>query len=310
MLNIGVVAFKKEMDDYLNSLENSPKSHGWGEALTPNQVSLLQTLRNCSPSLLKTFVSKMKPDRKNPIVLIGPSGVGKTCVALRLAGKRPDRVSATKDKTDRTQFIADMEAINVYSPPGTYKHGNYLDTVVKLMTSKTPPSVVCMVVCSGFHATADGPYLGTLDKPNFNRPDKKKGVLKNLKEFRDFCLNEEIEYLNDLFERIKGKMKSSIPWVITIVNKKDLWWKYKNALNRYTSDNSVYSKTLAKLRGPEGWGAPDRSVTQHIVFPSYLVDDGFGPSPSIPGTSLRQANMEADTLILRGLVFNKYTRGI
>ena len=57
---------------------------------------------------------------------MGPSGVGKTCVALRLAARVPDRVTATKGETEIERFTTALKAINVYSPPGTYKHGDYL----------------------------------------------------------------------------------------------------------------------------------------------------------------------------------------
>jgi hypothetical protein len=309
MLDQGIKSFLRNLNDQLASLETSPNFHGWDPGLTADQTHLLRTLRNTTKSKLKGFVARLLTARKHPIILMGPSGVGKTCVALRLAGKTPDRVTATKDKTEKERFVADLKAINVYSPPGTRKHGDYLDTITPLMTAKNAPGVVCMVVCAGFHSTADPDYLGTMSKANFDRPGRTGRRLATLQEFRAACLKEEVVYLNDVFDRIQGKMKTSIPWVITIVNMRDLWWKYKSALVRYTKDSSTYGRALAKLRGPAGWGAPDASTTEHTVFPAYLVDDGFGPAPSTQGTALRQAHMEADALILRALVFNKYSRG-
>ena len=310
MLDLGIKRFQDQLSEQLSSLEHSPRAHGWKLALTQDQISLLRTLKHTPHSKLKAFITRINPTRKNSIVLMGPSGVGKTCVALRLAGRVPDRVTATKDKVEKDRFVADLRAINVFSPPGSYAHGDYLGKIAELMTSKNPPSVVGMVVCSGFHATADPDYLGTMSSGNFGRPGRTGKRLTTLREFRSACLREEIDYINAVFEKIKGKMQTAIPWVITIVNKKDLWWKYKLALNRYNSELSSYGKALKRLRGPSGWGAPDGSTTQHAVFPAYLVDDGFGPAPSIQGTSFRQAHMEADALILRAVVFNKYTRSV
>jgi hypothetical protein len=301
--------FMEQIDTYTNSLIKSPIAEGWHTPLTPDQVSLVKTIQQTTPSRIRSFVATMRKARPRPIILLGPSGVGKTCVALRLAGKTPDRVVATRDTPETEKFVAGLKAIKVLSPPGYRLHGDYLDTVSELITSENPPSVVCIVVCGGFHATAKKEHEGTLDKPNFRRPGATV-VPANIKEFRRMCYREEELYLQDVYEMVAGKLKESIPWVITIANKRDLWWHYAEVLKRYESSTSGYGRALNRLRGPECFGAPDKSTSSHILFPAYISDDGFGPDPSFESTALRQAHMEADAMILRALVFNKYARGV
>jgi hypothetical protein len=308
VLDRGFSVFVEQIDTYAGSLLKSPLSEGWESTLTPDQESLIETIRQTTPSRIRKFVSMLRKDRPRPVILLGPSGVGKTCVALRLAGKTPDRVAATRDAPEIEKFVAGLKAIKVVSPPGYRLHGDYLDTVKKLITSKQPPSVVCLVVCGGFHATATKEHEGTLEKPNFSRPGLRKAAL-NIKEFRKICYREEELYLDDVFKMVAGKLQESIPWAITIANKRDLWWHDHSVLTRYDSRTSGYGRALHRILGPKCFGAPDNSTSSHILFPAYLSDDGFGPDPSFQSTALRQAHMEADAMILRALVFNKYARG-
>jgi hypothetical protein len=302
--------FVADIDTYVGSLIKSPLSEGWDEDLTADQISLVQTLRQTTPSRLGRFIAKFRNSRPRPIVLLGPSGVGKTCVALRLAGKTPERVMATKDAPETEKFVAGLKAINVISPPGYRLHGDYLDTVSRLMRSNQPPSVICVIVCGGFHATALPGFEGTLEKPNFSRPDQRGAIPATIEGFRKVCFREEELYLGDVFDTVAGHLRESIPWVVTVVNKRDLWWHYPDVMKRYESQRSGYGKALTKLRGPECFGAPDGSTSSHILFPAYLSDDGFGPDPSFQSTALRQAHMEADAMVLRAIVFNKYARGL
>lgn len=312
MLDQGLDVFSENVgEDLLNSLQSSPRSHDWNAELSPDQVSFLNTVRKTTPSRLKTFISKFRSRRKNAIVLLGPSGVGKTCVGIRLAGKIPDMVKATKTTPEIESFVPDLRAIDVYSPPGHSRHGDYLDTVTKLMTSRNPPKVILMIVCGGFHATATKDYTGKLDSPKYTRPGQKSPRPTNLQEFLSSCLKEEEDYLDDVYARISGNVRETIPWIITVVNKKDLWWRSKaKTMDRYVKETSDYGRKMLQLRGPSGLGAPDGTTIPHLVFPAYLADDGFGPSPSMSRTALRQAHMEADSMVLRALVFNKYTRAI
>lgn len=311
MLDLGIDVFSRAAgDQLLRSLGDSPQSHQWPDELTSDQINLLRTVRNTKPSRIKSFVARLRTAKDRSIVLVAPSGVGKTCVAMRLAGQTPERVVATRNTPEVTRFVAALRAINVYAPPGHYLHGDYLDTISGLMTSHKPPSVIVMVTCGGYHATADPQYEGTIQEPNFDRPGRTGKRVAELKAFLDENLKEEVGYIRDLCARLKGKMRESIPWVITVVNKKDLWWKARvKTMNRYTSETSHYGVELLNLRGPRCIGAPDASTAQHVVFPAYIIDDGFGPSPSITSTCFRQAHMEADAMVLRSLVFNKYARG-
>jgi len=241
---------------------------------------------------------------------LGPSGVGKSSVAMRLAGKNPEHVKASRGRGEVEKFIADLKKLNIISPPGHYIHGEYLSDFEKSVTSNSPPPLIIFVAAAGYHATAEDAYIGRLDRANYNRPGLRGGKPRKINTFVDLCLKEEEAYLEDIIEKISGKMKKSIPWVITIANKKDLWWdERESVIKRYSSIESEYGKRLYQVRGNEGFGGPDQSTSNHIVFPAYLSDNGFSPNPAFKRTSLTQAHMEADSMILRALVFHKYLRG-
>ena len=88
VLDYGLSFSKKRLVEQLNGFQTDPNQYGWSTALTRQQNDLIKVLkRTKSSSWIRFFIhGPLLKDR--PIAFIGPSGAGKTCIALRIAGKK------------------------------------------------------------------------------------------------------------------------------------------------------------------------------------------------------------------------------
>ncbi len=291
------------LDDALSALEADPLQANWtSPELSVEQKRLLLAVRNIQNPRWWGWMAKMALVPKRSMALIGPSGTGKSRIALRLANRDPNlQLGQSRDiEDDRLLFHSRYCPILV--APGSTSHGvEGLAEIKRQFESDEPPKVVCVVVSDGFHATESDILAGT-----FARPDSMDDpVPSNLDEFLEYCRGEEIKSL--LWYLRSCEVRHRIPSIITLVNKRDLWGLTHESMipNRYTDLQSEYCKLISNLAENWGFGQP----STHEQFPFYCHGGGFLPKEDLAALALTPRTAMADTLIFQALLFYRYTEG-
>ena len=317
ILDAGLARTGKALEGQLDSLADSPDVHGWNDVWTEEQRKFIQALKQTHPSAWRRRIAYLKKSHSRPIIIIGPSGVGKTVVGLQLAGIEPKNVE-TSHKMEVKNLVASLREIKVYIAPGSFIHNEGAVKVLKKLTNKNAPKVVINVVAGGYHATASKGYYGDLDTPNLTRPGLDYNVASSTNGFLAYCRNvEEIAYLDSVYQHCKGKIQTRIPWIINVINKKDLWQAspaHLSIMNRYAehkvkpqgAKNPNFGNRMYKLR---------KEFANGDVLPGYeslsvyLDNNGFYPDPTVKKLALPKSEILADTMIMRATVYLRYTEG-
>jgi hypothetical protein len=310
ILNSGARTIGRVLQEKILYLQRHPGNNGWNQPLTPEQEKLLEALKATKPIVWKRWFARMRTSAQRPIVVLGPSGVGKTIVGFHLAGIKPRRAVQMSDQIELQSLVAQLKAVDIHIAPGSLIHGEGPGRVFQKIVSDNPPKLVIIVIAGGYHATARATYIGDCNTPNYARPGSgRKALASSIEEFTKECREkEEIAFLEDLLDATKGLVRGRIPWVITVVNKRDLWQARGDSdeiLKRYVDEESPYGSRLFEIRREWGLG----QLAAHDCFPAYLDDNGFTPDPKVTKRALTQADILADAMVLRALVFLRYTEG-
>lgn len=319
ILDAGLSSAWKGLEQQLDSLIDQPTANGWDEEWTDEQRRFIHALKITHPSAWNRGIAQLKKAHSRPIIIIGPSGVGKTVVGLQLAGIEPRDVETSREMEIK-KLVGALREIKVYIAPGSFIHNEGAVKVLQKLTNQNAPKVVINVVAGGFHATASKGFIGDLTTPNFMRPGNDENVASNTNGFLAYCRDtEEVEYLDSVYQSCKGKIQTRIPWIISVVNKKDLWQALpdpKSIANRYAKKNVKqmqkrqkspnFGNMMHKLR--EEFSNGD-TLTGYDSLPVYLDNNGFYPDPKVRKLALPKSEMLADAMILRATVYLRYTEG-
>lgn len=315
ILNLAKNYTKKQLIGKIQEISANPQKYGL-ESLSSEQNSLVNDLISTQYSFwqkpLRLIPRQMLS--KRPIVIIGPSGVGKSMIAQRLSGKKPNRsyLASVKLEYERINVASWPPGVKILTAPGAWQHDTKgISEVVKSIISENSPKILCIVTCYGYHTTG-GIYEGTYQRPDQVNTES-AGVQE---EFIEKCLDEEIKYLQKFMQQIREKLSRNrkneiskrISSILLIINKTDLWeanHERNEVLARYTSPQSEFVAVIDQLRKELGLGSP----SSYKVFPHYTFGGGFHPNPSVKAQALTTSFAEASSLVLRALIYNTYRRG-
>jgi adenylate kinase family enzyme len=306
ILSHGLSFARDVLTEELYKLRSNPRSVGWkSDGLTDEQQYLIEAIEKTLPITWRRHFIRGPLLKDRPIVIIGPSGVGKTLIASRIAGQKPGTVPSMSSGAERERLISGWQGNNIMVAPGSLQQDEKggINKVIKSIRSKKSPKVVVIVVAGGYHATE-----AEILRNTFLRPGEDQPVADNLDEFIEYCLKEELAYIKFFLQKTHQKIRKRIPSIVTIVNKRDLWGArrdHKRRLSRYIEDSSEYGKLIQALRSEWGLHAP----SNHDIFPVYTFGGGFHPDQSIKAKALSLEAAEADAMVLRGLIFYQYTEG-
>ncbi len=171
--------------------------------------------------------------KRRTVLVLGASGVGKTSFIKSLNDKMPEVIhylSRTETaKKYKINFInSKLEFIDT---PGQEYHESRRISVIRESMKEEVLGVINLV-CFGYHEQSTG--LETA----FNN-----GIIsaEYLKKFREI----EIKSLNE-WKNILGSPETT-KWLITVINKADLWWDNRLAVLEYYS-SGIYNDSLGELK--------------------------------------------------------------
>jgi hypothetical protein len=306
------------IDDELRKIVGDSPPPDWaGAKLTEEQrefVEMLPALQG-EASIVSHIRSWLRHAPTRGIILLGPSGGGKSQLELRLRGKSPkeDILYTTNERARR--LVLQGRRVPLVDTPGDHRHAltgfaDVLDTLI----SAEPPSVAVIVVAGGHLATSMPELRATFIRPSSRR----QPVAMNTDEFLIRCREEEVTYLRDLTDycRAHAKAKGIDPMpqqrlraVITVANKRDLWGAKPDleaaTLAYYRDPSSAYGVALQEFR--DVFGASEQH--SHDMLPVFTHGGGFHPDPTVAAQALTPFHSAIDALLLRTLVSYRYTGG-
>ncbi|PRP95651.1 hypothetical protein ENSA5_37840 [Enhygromyxa salina] len=306
------------LDEELRKLDDvSPPPEWQGGRLTPEQrqfVAMLPALQG-DVSTTSHVRSWLRQAPKRGIILLGPSGVGKSQIDLRLRGKAPREDILYTAEDEARRLVLQGRRVPLLDTPGEPRHAmSGYANVLDVMVGSEPPAIAVIVVAGGYLATSMPELRATFIRPN----SRAKPVAHTTDEFVSKCREEEATYLRELVDHCRAHAQTKgiepVPQqrlrsVITVVNKRDLWGATSSeqaaTLARYRDPDSAFGVALQEFR--DAFGAPDQH--SHDVLPLFTHANGFHPDPTIAAQALTPFHSALDALILRTLVSYRYTGG-
>lgn len=183
-------------------------------------------------------ITRLFKEGRADIVVFGAGGVGKTRLGARLSGKapygkpspnyRPDITLKTVGWPDRFGGIRIL--------PGQVERHDVWNQQLQAVHQRKG---LINVVSWGMHTPEQDSYTG--------HPLFRSGMSKDefLSIYIPHCRNLEIEFMKELAPHLKALSKPF--WILTLVNKQDLWWRSRlDVENHYI--NGEYSSFLGEVR--------------------------------------------------------------
>lgn len=186
--------------------------------------------------LLDKLINVFK--KKHKILVLGATGVGKSQLMKSLANELSQAISnmnRTEFKDDFYLKISKNIFVFVDTPGQEHHKSRRMEAIREVM--KTGVEGIINVVAYGYHESRVG------KNEVFEENGKiKEDFLKRRRKVEINLLNEWTELLGD---------KETSKWLITLVNKADLWWHNKDEILSYY-ESGQYFKSLgsAKVLSP------------------------------------------------------------
>lgn len=216
--------------------------------------------------------------RKHFILLLGSTGVGKSSVLKSLINETMDALirSPSTSDIDRQSIRINKEPVIIYDTPGQDCHESKREEIIRdVLADRIKLSGIINVVAYGYHER-----LGVLDgalKISSNGRIKENSLDEYLKKHRQL----EIEFL---LKEMSSLSSQNAKWLITLVNKADMWWDTQYpVLQYYTSTSEPYYQslhTLPKLKNINSMVLPYCSVI-HKFYDKTKVSGNFDDTTKV-----------------------------
>jgi GTPase Era involved in 16S rRNA processing len=207
--------------------------------------------------LLDKLINTFK--KKHKILVLGATGVGKTSFIDSITSEFPKAVS----RLNRTDFVKtyplqiEKKIFNFTDTPGQIQHKERrLEAIFQAMKGIDG---IINVVSFGYHETKTG---------------KEDALTKSNKLKHDFLEKHrqvEINALNEWTELIGNQ--DSAKWLITLVNKADLWWNQKDEVLKFYQEGK-YFDTLNSAKSLSPITAHYSSVF-HRFYDDFPISGSF-----------------------------------
>lgn len=206
-------------DAILEMVENLIEGHGG--ALTKTERSRVEQLLDEDERLLRRLTAQMKPADRTGILVVGPSGAGKTSIINAIT----NRVHEDEPTVSIDKYFVQLggSIVAVRDVPGTVEHGATVWPAVQ----KYRPKIVVIVLADG--------YLDSVGTGNeLKRP--RRPAVADLETYLTNARQEEIEWL-EVFAEAVAPARKRTPYLVLLLNKMDLWAdRHPDVLKRYQGD--------------------------------------------------------------------------
>lgn len=269
--------------------------------LTKNDLNTLNGVLEGSDTFFKTVWANLKPWTDAGVLIIGPSGSGKSslCEFLK-TGQLADPISST---TFRNSVKVRHEARKylITDTAGQHGHVHRREDVTKAIRLGNERVLVIMMA-GGFLKTE-----GIIDEKGkeilYKRPNQ--DATASLRKYLNICAMEEINWLESIAMSVGDEIESNrrFRYILIVVNKADQWWNAREHVRKYytcdLSENGPKAPTLvahltyerskqfkaAIDKVVKNFGVQDISPSTHVIASAY--DSMYGHAPN--GILSRQA---------------------
>ncbi|TAE46884.1 MAG: hypothetical protein EAZ06_06095 [Cytophagales bacterium] len=200
-----------------------------------------------------------KKDKKRKIIILGSSGVGKSQFVQSLQPELP-QIAVQKRTMGTVEKEASLQGQGIIflDTAGQANLKIQIDEFQKTTTDDDYVGII-NIVSYGYH------YASTLDieKDIFDGDKVKGSFLESSKE----------RELEDIRRWLPFLEYSKVKWIITLVNKADIWWKEKTEVHQYY-ESGEYGKTF------ENHFQKNYFKKEHIILPYTAVIEPFYNRPN------------------------------
>ncbi len=208
---------------------------------------------------IQSFFKTKKNNFK--IIVLGSSGVGKTQFIQSLHIDKPqNKVEKRTIDVVENEIKINEKGIILFDTAGQSEGNIQLDEFQKTTTDDSYIGII-NVVAYGYHQYPDF----NTETEVFDGDLVKKDYLKKQREI-------EIENIKNILPLLKF---SKIDWIITLVNKADIWWKEKEEVYQYyENEETEYSKVF-KNHFQQNYFRKN-----HLVLPYASIIEPFYDRPN------------------------------
>lgn len=167
------------------------------------------------------------------VILFGESGTGKSQLANCITGNNLTSKKRTRVITPKTFTLPNGRRIKIMDTPGHKTYTTQRKELCQKYINKKKVRGIINIVSYGYHETDAADEVKIF----------KTGTSEVKEEYLRENRNREIEQINEWIDYI---IHENVQWIITIINKADIWYKdYSIVKNFY--ENGDYSSKLKEL---------------------------------------------------------------
>ena len=219
-------------DEVLDWIKNYAASRGGLSATDrKNVIRLVEE----DASIYDKLVARLKPANKRGILLVGPSGAGKTSLMNEITNRTPKLISTTEEID--TRFVTLTQTlVAIHDSPGQFYRAA---GEINASAYDHKPTILALVMANGFLDT-----IGTGSE--LKRPLEKPAV--NLKKYLAKAKSEELNWLKVFVELVKVPKNFKVKYLILVINKLDLWFQNHADVTAHYSTGEFNEQTTAILK--------------------------------------------------------------
>ena len=233
-----------------------------GQVLDPEQLKIVRRLLKEDNSWAKRAFAQFQTLKRKGVLIVGPSGAGKTALFNYLTGEPRIFPSGRTIKKQAGTRRFGSRIIQVIDTPGGLHADLEKETYSFLEGGKA--EILILVLANGF--------LDTASLPGFSRPGK--GQFSTFTEYISEARNEELTWLRQ-GNVVQVPPKKKFRYFLVVLNKMDLWANgVEEVLVQYKEGELGEAIQVVTSR----WCAAGVQPSYHVV--STLYDSFLGMPPS------------------------------
>lgn len=198
------------------------------------------------------------------VVVYGASGVGKSEFCRSLLGRSlSQEIPRTVFYNEEDLTLPDGHKIRFLDLPGHISYETNRKEALNV-TSKVKSFGIINVVSYGYHEVAEAKNLKM-----FKIPNDTNEVAQIATQYQKYNIKLELEQAREWHSAVVNKYK--VDWIITVVNKADIWFAQSEEILDYYQCNGDYTKSLLG----------EHSKFVKYVFPYCSIISPFCKKPMV-----------------------------
>lgn len=204
-----------------------------------NTEGMLEKLKVSFGELIDDF-NKFKADGPK-IITLGYTGVGKSSFITKILGaSRTETDISTKSPTDRSINI-DEKYVVIIDTPGNEAFFNKLKPSLKKEIDRVKSVGLINVVSFGYNDSRSRDIYGPSKPETFDKNNKIN------EKFLSWQRDEDLLHLKKCMDEVI--FPEHVSWVLTIINKAELWFDKKELVDQYYGIGGDYRNALIDIFG-------------------------------------------------------------